>query len=115
MAKRIIDNKELELTDSEFKLYNEIVESYNKDRFNGADLFKGLFETDKNGIIIFLKPPNKTHASLEVYLFLVSIMVHQHLRISTTSFDIMLKDMINTNNEAKELIKELKNLKESNK
>lgn len=76
---RIIDNKRIELTDSEFKLYQEICRSYDGPKFKGEELFKDLFETDKNGIIIFLRPPNKSYTSMEVFMFLVSVMVHQHL------------------------------------
>ncbi len=102
---RYIDNKKIDLTDSEFKLYQEIAESYNTPRRNGADLFKGLFETDKDGIIIFLRPPNTTHSSLEIYLFLTSIFVQQHVRLSVTEHDAMLS-------EGKKAIAELQNAKE---
>lgn len=90
---RIIDNKKIDLTDHEYSLYNQIVESYTTPRFRGESLFQDLFETDDDGIIIFLKPSNKPIASLEVYLFLVSIMVHQHLRSSTSQYDLAIKEL----------------------
>lgn len=76
---RIIDNKRIALTDSEFALYQEICRSYDGPKFKGEELFKDLFETDKHGIIVFLRPPNKSHTSMEVFMFLVSVMIHQHL------------------------------------
>lgn len=76
---RLINNKRIDLTDEEYKLYEELCMSYNRDNFNGKDLFNDLFETDPEGMIIFLKPPTQTF-SMEIILFLQNIMVHQHLR-----------------------------------
>jgi len=107
MTARIIDNKKIELTDSEFALYEEIARSYDGARFNGKDLFKGLFETDDDGRIILLRPPMKNQSSLEVYLYLSSVMIHQHLRDSVNSHDAMLASMKIENEKTKELQKEL--------
>lgn len=72
---RIIDNKKIDLTADEFEMYENICKAYH----TGKDLFKNLFETDDNGIIVYLKPPQKIF-SMEVVVFLQNIMVHQHLR-----------------------------------
>ncbi len=79
---RIIDNKKVDLTDDEWRMYQNIVKSYTNLTNKGEDLFIDLFEADESGIIIFLKPPSKRQTSFEVYLFLMSVMVHQHLRVS---------------------------------
>lgn len=95
---RIIDNKRIELTDSEFKLYQEICRSYDGPKFKGEELFKDLFETDKNGIIIFLRPPNKSYTSMEVFMFLVSVMVHQHLGVGCKELNSLIaqnKEVLN--------------------
>jgi hypothetical protein len=105
---RIIDNKKVDLTDSEFLLYQEICKAYDAPTFQGKDLFKGLFETNDDGLIIFLKPSNKPYASMEVFLFLISIMVHQHLRQSTQQFDLLMEDARRVIDEAKTVISELK-------
>jgi hypothetical protein len=105
---RIIDNKKVDLTDSEFLLYQEICKAYDTPTFQGKDLFKGLFETNDDGLIIFLKPSNKPYASMEVFLFLISIMVHQHLRQSTQQFDLLMEDARRVIDEAKTVISELK-------
>jgi hypothetical protein len=76
---RIIDNKKIDLTDDEFRLYEEICRAYDRPHFKGKDLFKGLFETDKDGIIIFVRPPTG-FTSMEVFLFIESIFCHQHVR-----------------------------------
>ncbi len=77
--RRTIDHKKIDLTDHEWQLYEEICKSYDRPNFKGADLFRGLFETDGDGIITFLRPPVE-YTSMEVYLFMMSVMQHQHLR-----------------------------------
>jgi hypothetical protein len=81
MTIRIIDNKRIDLTDDEWDMYRKIVKSYTEGPNKGEDLFKDLFETDGGGNIIFLKPPSKYRTSFEVFLFLMSIFQHQHLRL----------------------------------
>lgn len=85
---RIIDNKKIDLTNDEWAMYQKICKSYDIERRGilGKDLFTDLFATDKNGIILFLKPPTKL-TSMEVYMFLVSTMIHQHLGIACTHVD----------------------------
>jgi hypothetical protein len=77
---KIVDNKKIEMTDDEWSMYEKIVKSYTTSTNKGEDLFIDLFETDENGVIIFLKPPSKRQTSFEVFLFLMAIMQHQHLR-----------------------------------
>jgi hypothetical protein len=77
---KIIDNKKIEMTDDEWTMYEKIAKSYTTSTNKGEDLFIDLFETDANGIIVFLKPPSKRQTSFEVFLFLMAIMQHQHLR-----------------------------------
>lgn len=78
---RIIDNKKIELTNEEYQQYQNICKSYDRPNFKGADLFKGLFDSDSEGIIINLNAPSKFYTSFEVFLWLMKIMQHQHLRI----------------------------------
>lgn len=84
MPSFIIDNKKVNLTHDEWDMYQKIVKSYTNLTNKGEDLFIDLFETNDDGIIIFLKPPSKRQTSFEVFLFLMSIMVHQHLRTMHT-------------------------------
>lgn len=76
----IIDNKKLSLTQEEFSMYQSICRSYDRPNFKGEELFKNLFESDENGIIVFLKPPSSSYTSMEVFLFVVTIFEHQHMR-----------------------------------
>lgn len=77
---RIIDNKKVSMTGAEWTLFQSICKSYDRSNFKGEDLFKDLFETDGEGIITFLKPPSNRYVSMEVFLFVVCLMNHQHMR-----------------------------------
>ncbi len=90
---RIIDSKRIDLTDSEFKVYEGLCSSYDRPNFEGKDLFTGLFETDEHGMIIFLKPPGNRYISLEIVTFLQNIMVHQHLRKIYNEVDEAIQDI----------------------
>ncbi len=87
MSLKIIDNKKVEMSNDEWTYYQTICKSYDEPNFKGSDLFVGLFESDDNGIIIFLKPPSARKTSFEVYLFLMSLMQHQHLRLMHNQID----------------------------
>jgi hypothetical protein len=80
MTIKIVDNKKVDMTDDEWNLYQKIVRSYTTATNKGEDLFIDLFESDEEGIIIFLKPPSRRQSTLEVFLFLMALMQHQHLR-----------------------------------
>jgi len=93
MPLRVIDNKRVDLTYDEDQMYQKIVASYTSLTNKGEDLFIDLFETDDNGIIIFLKPPSRRQTSFEVFLFLMSVMQHQHLRIMHKKVDSLCAEV----------------------
>jgi hypothetical protein len=93
MSIHVVDNKKIEMTQDEWDMYNKIVKSYTTATNKGEDLFQDLFETDDKGIIIFLKPPSKRLTSLEVFLFLMSIMQHQHLRLMRQQVDELCQEV----------------------
>lgn len=93
MSARIIDNKQVDMTDDEWSMYQKIVKSYTTVTNKGEDLFIDLFETNEDGIIIFLKPPSKRQTSLEVFLFLMSLFQHQHLRLMHAQIDDICNQM----------------------
>lgn len=97
---KVIDNKKIDLTDDEWDMYKKIVKSYTTPTNKGEDLFIDLFETDENGLIVFLKPPSTRQTSFEVFLFLMSIFQHQHLRA-------MHKQVDDVCNQMKEKMKEV--------
>ena len=93
MALFIINNKRVELTNDEWQMYQKIVKSYTTLTNKGEDLFIDLFEVDANGIILFLRPPSKRQTSFEVFLFLMSIQQHQHLRLMHAQIDDLCKQV----------------------
>jgi hypothetical protein len=96
---RIIDNKRVDMTDEEWDMYQKIVKSYTDLTGKGEDLFIDLFETNGDGIITFLKPPSKRRTSLEVFLFLMALMQHQHLRLMHQQIEEAVRE-IKENNKA---------------
>lgn len=112
---RIVANKRVEMTDDEFQLYQRICNSYPQ----GKDLFRDLFETDDEGMIVFLVPPTKEF-SMEVVLFLQNLMVHQHMRKVYRDHESALDELFKYKQIAEtlqetmdELSKEIKELKAS--
>jgi hypothetical protein len=100
MSLRVVDNKRIDMTEDEWTMYQKIVMSYTSSTNKGEDLFKELFETDDNGIIIFLKPPTKFRTSFEVFLFLMALFQHQHIRL-------MHNEVSDVCNQMKEKMREL--------
>lgn len=100
MAIRVVDNKKVEMTDDEWGMYQKIVKSYTDVTGKGEDLFIDLFETNGDGIIIFLKPPSKRRTSLEVFLFLMALMQHQHLRLMHEQINQAVEELKKNNNPA---------------
>lgn len=107
---RLIDHKRIEMTNDEFNAYKQICRSYDEPTANrkGEDLFVDHFETNSQGIITFVKPPHQRYSSLEVYTFLISIMVNQHLRIHREMTVQMVKE---AEEKLGPLVKELQDLK----
>ncbi len=89
---RIIDHKRVLITDDEFTLYNKICRSYDTEHRKGEDLFVDHFEANDAGIIIFVKPAHNKYSSLEIYCFLVSLMVNQHLRNVQEQASVMVQE-----------------------
>lgn len=104
----IIDNKKVWMTPDERKMYETICEGYNKPNFQGKDLFQDHFEVNDSGVILFVKPPHKKYSSLEVFTFLVSIQVNQHLRIAQEQMQSLVSE---TENKITEKVVEVEGLK----
>lgn len=102
---RIINNKRIDLTQEEFELYEKLCKTYSRDHFDGKDLFNDLFETDKDGMIVFLRPPSSTF-SMEIVIFLQNIMTHQHLRKIYKEHDEALSELKSLLNELRKVSSE---------
>jgi hypothetical protein len=116
MTLRIIDNKRIDLTDDEFKLYNDICKSYDKPpNIFGKDMFKDLFETDELGLIVFLKPPRTQMISMEVYMFMVSVMIHQHIGMACRNSEVLITEARQLFSNMQDSISEVQKLIEEGK
>lgn len=89
MSIRIVCNQKVEMTNSEWSLYQNIVKSYTVNQNKGEDLFIDLFNSDDQGRILFLKPPSKRQTSMEIYLFLLTLQQSQQLRAINKQVDDM--------------------------
>lgn len=92
---RIIDNKPIDITNDEWNMYKQICKSYTYGNNKGEDLFIDLFETDEFGIIKYIKPPSTRQTSFEVFLFIMTIFQHQHMRIMYKQFDDLRDQVLN--------------------
>jgi hypothetical protein len=108
---RIIDHKRVDLTNDEYNAYRAICRAYDDTKANrkGEDLFVDHFEVNGEGIITFVKPPHQRYSSLEVYCFLVSIMVNQHLRVNR---DVCLAMVTEAQEKLGPLVQELTALRD---
>jgi hypothetical protein len=93
MTIQVVDSKRLDMTEDEWAQYQKIVKSYTTSTNKGEDLFCDLFETDGRGIIIFLKPPTVRRTSFEVFLFLMALFQHQHMRLVYQQVDDICQQM----------------------
>ena len=90
---RAVANQRLDLTDSEYSVYNEIIKNVDKTEFND------MFSTDKNGKIIAVFPPIDKQVSMVVVYFLFNVMLNQRVR----SFDNVISTVIDNKNRIKKL------------
>lgn len=95
------------MTNDEFQVYQEILQSYDS-KMQPETFFQGLFETDKDGIIIFLKPPSGKQFTFQVFLFLESLMIQQHLRLMYAELDAGLQILNDKFSEINDLVERLK-------
>lgn len=102
---RLINHKRIDLTQEEFDLYEKLCKTYSRDNFDGKDLFVDLFETDNDGMIIFLRPPSSTF-SMEIVIFLQNIMTHQHLRKIYKEFDDSMQEIRSLLNDLRKMSSE---------
>jgi len=70
---RIIGGKTVDISDEEYKYYNELVKHF------GSECFEDLFEVDNDGFISIITPIKNIPWS--VLFFSQQVMVNQRLRI----------------------------------
>ena len=88
---KVVDNKKIEMTDSEFAEYEKICKASDLPHFKGEELFRDKFVTDDNGKIVYLKALGNKYINFEVVFFLMNLMQNQHLRAMYDEIDILNK------------------------
>lgn len=111
MPIKIIDNKKINMTEDEYQEYMRICSSYDTPTSKGKNLFHDLFESDDNGNIVMLKSP-KHQTSMECYLFISNLLIHQSVRILHTYVKSFLDE---SRKELKTAIDEIKNSADKDK
>jgi len=87
---RIVDNKNVEMTDDEFGEFEKICRAHDQPTFKGEELFRDRFYTDDNGKIVCLKALGNRMVSFEVVFFLMNLMQNQHLRAMYAEIDVLV-------------------------
>jgi len=95
MSIKIINNQKVDMTEDEYQMFLDICKNYDRANFKGEDLFKDLFITNDDGLIIFIKPPSHKYISMEVFLFVVAIYQHQHMRVLYKRVDDLERKLLN--------------------
>ncbi|KKL92814.1 hypothetical protein LCGC14_1880920 [marine sediment metagenome] len=70
--------RKVEISNQEYKYYQQLIEQYTDDKHKGSSYFADLFETDDNGIIIIIKPIKSI--PWEILFFVQNLMINQNLR-----------------------------------
>jgi len=92
MTLKIIDNKRIEMTVDEYDMYKDICRAFDRPNFQGEELFKGHFETDKHGMITMITPPMNRQNSPIVHSFLLNIQNNQQLRVNRKIVETLVKE-----------------------
>lgn len=80
MTLRVIDYKQVDMTDEEFEYYEKLVQEFTSGTYSGKDQFRDVFEVDGDGCITFIHPPIKKQIAWAVLFFIQNLMINQRLR-----------------------------------
>lgn len=91
---RLVNNKNLDMTDEEFAEFKAICLNYERKHFRGEDIFAGKFETNEDGRLIYIKSfHGNSPMSFEAMFFLMNLSQNQWLRAMVS----LINDNINKN------------------
>jgi len=92
MPLKVINYKKVEMTNDEYAEYQRICRSYDRQNFKGEDLFKDLFETNEDGMIVYIKSLSNRQFSFEVIFFVMNLMQNQWLRKAADTVNEFIKE-----------------------
>lgn len=100
--KRIIDYKQVDMTDEEFAYMEELLKEFP----DGKSQVRGLFEVDDDGCITVLKPPVRRQIAWGLLFFFQDLMISQRLRRMERRQDQRLRHMEDDQASALQVIEE---------
>lgn len=80
MPLRVVDFKQLDMTDEEFAYYNQLVEAFSDGNYSGKNQFHDMFDVDNDGCITMIRPPIGKEVGWAILVFLQNLMINQRLR-----------------------------------
>jgi len=80
MSIRVVDFKQLDMTDEEFAYYNQLVEAFSGGNYSGKEQFHDMFDVDNDGCITIIRPPIGKEVGWAILVFLQNLMINQRLR-----------------------------------
>lgn len=87
---KVVGNKEISISDVEFKYYNELIVSFTDKTISGKSYFDDLFESDKSGFITMVRTDKSVPWA--ILFFIQQVMINQRLRVSDKN-DIILSKL----------------------
>ncbi len=70
--------RKVEISNQEYKYYQQLVKQYTDDKNKGSDYFANLFDTNDDGIITIIKATKSI--PWEILFFIQNLMINQNLR-----------------------------------
>ena len=80
MTLRVIDFKQIDMTDEEFGFYNQLIESFTSGHYSGKEQFHDMFDVDSDGCISMIRTPLGKEVGWAIIVFLQNLMINQRLR-----------------------------------
>ena len=105
---RAVANKRLDLSEEEYRYYCGL-----KDTF-GENYFRGLFQSDNNGVLTAVAPPIDREIPLVILFFVLNVMMNQRVRVLDGKINgfIMLEKKIIEYENLEKIFKRLDALEE---
>jgi hypothetical protein len=77
---KIINYKNVDMTNLEYEEYEKIVKQFTTNKVSGSVHFVDMFETDGDGCISIIKVSSEKQVPWVVIVFLQNLMINQRLR-----------------------------------
>jgi hypothetical protein len=96
--KRIIDHKQVEMTDAEFAYFQDLLAEFP----DGKHQIRDLFDVDGDGCIVFVRPHVRRQIAWGLLFFFQNLMINQRLRWLEVRFAEATKQLYDLVKEEKD-------------